>query len=261
MEGDELRLAARVVHQVVEEELAGEEDRRLPVDRADPGRAVEGDHALPHVLLRQARYDGRVDDRLLGDVEEGDADVVDGLHAVHGLRVRLVRVVGRHADRVDVGGDVLGGEDALTHELAGECVVLVVLGEKTEGCEVGAVVTRPALVEVDEGELESEGRDRVVAHAHLAVVERVPIVVPLLEELGPVHEGRAFVQILVRTAGDFDRRGLARARNEGAVDRVGEGIVEAETPRARQEGLLRRCPVAGIPVPLEEVLRELPDVA
>src|SRR5207244_8807414 len=58
---DPLRVAARVVDQVVEEVLAGQEDGALLVERLDPGRAVEGDHALPHVLLRDARQRRVVD--------------------------------------------------------------------------------------------------------------------------------------------------------------------------------------------------------
>src|ERR1041384_3581026 len=88
--GDVLRATARMVHHVVPEELPRQEHRALLVDGADPGRAVEGDHALPHVLLRDAGEGGRIDDGHLADVIERDADVVDGLKAEDRLRERLV---------------------------------------------------------------------------------------------------------------------------------------------------------------------------
>ena len=59
----------------------------------------------------------------------------------------------------------------------------------------------------------------------------------------------------------MDPRGAAHAADEDAVDRVGERVQEGQAPRPRQEGLLGRVPVAGVPVPLEEVLREPPHVA
>src|SRR5947199_765195 len=89
--GDDLRVAARVVHQVVPEELPGDEDRALLVDGLDPGRAIEGDHALPHVLSPYARERGTVDRGLLRHVEEREAEVVDRLVAEHGLRESIVR--------------------------------------------------------------------------------------------------------------------------------------------------------------------------
>src|SRR5207247_6381444 len=98
-------------HQVVPEELPGDEDRALLVDGLDPGRAIEGDHALPHVLSPYARERGTVDRGLLRDVEEREAEVVDRLVAEHGLGGGLVRVVARGADGVDVGREELGGDD------------------------------------------------------------------------------------------------------------------------------------------------------
>src|SRR6185436_19798280 len=96
--------------------LAGDEEGALLVEGADPRRPIERQHPLPHLLLGDARKRRRVDDRLLRDVEERDAHVVYGLEAVDGLRVLLVRVVPREADRVDVGNVVLRGEDAAAEE-------------------------------------------------------------------------------------------------------------------------------------------------
>ena len=207
---------------------------------------------------------GRVDHADLRDVEERDADVVDRLDAEHGLGVRLVGVVGRDADRVHVRHVGLGGEDALAGRAASSATILLglVLRSRRHAQRrvVRAVVAGPALVEVVERELEAERRDAVVAHADLAVVARVAGVVALLEELRAVAAADA-----AWLTGAARRRlnGAARrtAVEEGAVDRVGERVENGRPHGPRQEGLLGGRPVAGVPVPLEEALRELPDVA
>src|SRR5262249_39466018 len=114
------------------------------------------------------------------------------------------------------------------------------------------VVTCPALVEVDEPRLEPARQDRVIARADLAVVDRVPRVVAVLEEAAVANQP---------VAEDVARAVDARSRRERAVDRVREWVQERQAPRTRQKGLLRGTPVAGVPVPLEEVLARLPDVA
>src|SRR5437667_3908617 len=93
--GVDLRLAARIVHQVVPEELAAEEDRALLVERTYPRRPVERDHALPHVLLGDPGDGRHVENRHPPEVEERDAEVVDGLGPEHSLGVGLVGIVGR----------------------------------------------------------------------------------------------------------------------------------------------------------------------
>src|SRR5439155_22689704 len=123
-----------------------------------------------------------------------------------------------------------------------------------------SVVAGPALVEVVQRELEPEGRDRVVAHAHLAVVERVTGIVAVLEELRAVHQRVARVLSLARARRHDERGGEARAREERPVDDVGERIVELDTPGPGLVRDLDRPPVARVPVPLEEILRERPDV-
>src|SRR5262249_51643604 len=126
---------------------------------------------------------------------------------------------------------------------------------------VRPVVTPEALVEVVQRELEAERRDAVIAHADLAVLHRVAGVVALTEELRVGGEPDVRVLAVARSADDPELRGQARTVEEPAVDRVRERVVERKTPGTRREGLLGGLPVARVPVPLEEVLRELPDVA
>src|SRR5207249_7428657 len=57
------------------------------------------------------------------------------------------------------------------------------------------------------------------------------------------------------------RVGQARPVEEGAGHGIGEWIIERQAPGPRQERLLRRHPIARVPVPLEETLREPPHVA
>src|SRR5439155_7757164 len=65
---------------------------------------------------------------------------------------------------------------------------------------------------------------------------------------------------LVRSRADLERRAVAQPADEGAVDRVGERVEETEPPGTGQERLLGGIPVAGVPVPLDEALRELPRI-
>src|SRR5439155_11392978 len=237
------------------EELAGEEDRALLVEGPDPGRAVEGDHALPHVLPPHAREGGAIDRGLLRHVEEGQAEVVDGLVAEHGLRESLVRVVARGADGVDVGREELGGEDAVRLELLRARDVGRGVGEPAQRRVVGPVVAAPPLVEVVERELEPEGCDRVVADAHLAVVDRVARVVALLEEARVVHERRAHAHTLVRPRVDDDARGAAHAADEDAVDRVGERVQEGQAHGRGRKACLAGYQSPGFQSPIASVTR------
>src|SRR5205823_10202510 len=86
-------------------------------------------------------------------------------------------------------------------------------------------------------------------------VERIPRVVSVLEELRAAHQLVTEVQAGVRPLRELERRARAHAADEGPVHRVGERVQEGQPPRPREERLLRRVPVARVPVPLEEVLR------
>src|SRR3989442_2397085 len=80
----------------------------------------------------------------------------------------LLGVVGRGADRVDVGRVELGREDPLAQEGRGQGAALGGVRQALDRGVVGAVVTPEALVEVDQRELGPEGHDAAPAHANLA---------------------------------------------------------------------------------------------
>src|SRR5262249_57516738 len=73
--------------------------------------------------------------------------------------------------------------------------------------------------------------------------------------------GGAVVWGVGRAGGDQGRGQRARTRDESAIHRVGERIEDVEAPGTGHEGDLGRRPVTRVPVPLEEVLGEVPDVA
>src|SRR5207247_1134566 len=82
------------------------------------------------------------------------------------------------------------------------------------------------------------------------------------ERLGAVQEPRAGGLARARPGRLPEPRvGQARPVEEGAVHGIGEWIIERQAPGPRQERLLRRHPIARVPVPLEETLREPPHVA
>ena len=145
---------------------------------------------------------------------------------------------------MDVGRDVLDRQRAAGHQTLRPDLTVLVRGDAADGREGRPVVARPALIEVVQAEPETVREHARQAEADLAVVDRVPVVVALLEKRRAFHQ-----------AVDAGKR-----REEGAVLSVVEGVRDAETPRPWQVSNLDRTPVARIPVCLEEGVRERADV-
>ena len=201
---------AAVVEIAPPEELGGEKEGAKIIQRADPGRAVHGEHddrPAGRIEKVAVRVEPRGGTRSQAD---GNAGRVCRLHPENGLRVVFLGIVGRDADHVGARIDGLG--DAVQRVAAHRRQIRPDFDSGIRG----------EAVEIIEAEVHA-APDRLEARAGLSVLE-------LLARLVVEHGGVQAVQRVADPRRIGDREAAVADERPGAP-RVRAELVGLEIPR------------------------------